>query len=709
MEQILGKGLADFFLFTSDTIRWGKDNGVAFGPGRGSTAASVVAWLLRITEIDPYRYQGMIFERFLDISRPDPPDIDVDCSDEDRHKVWDYLAGKYGADCFGHIGNFVGYRGKNSIDDVARVYNIPLWAAEIVKNLLIERSGGDSRVDATLSDTFEMFPAAQEIADQFPDILKACRLEGNVRGMSVHAAGLIIANSPLTDVCAVYSKDGVEVMSIDKYDAEYIDALKLDFLGLSTMGMIARCLRLAGLTLEDLYAIPDTDPDTISLFQRGDVIGVFQFEGRATRLVNRDVRPDHFSHITDVNALSRPGPLFSGQTADYVEVRHGRSEYERLHPLVDEITKDTYGQIIYQEQILRILKEMGGFDWFSVSQIRRIISKKMGEAAFQMSYDQFASGAEQHHGVPRELADRIWRRLVTSGTYSFNIAHAISYSMLAFWTAWLKVHYPLEFYAASLAKATKAESQFRLMRDALAHSIDIKPPTMAHSRSNWAPVKDIGIVAGWRQIPGIGPAMAPRVDEEVQANGLTDWRELAAIPGIGPKTVESMEAFSVAKDPFGLYKTEKRLKAVSRFIRGQGEVPRPTYNGDQLAAMKVPDNRHNGRKFVPGPRVVYMGVVRRVEYKDIVEDERSRTGREIEEILASLRSPELVKRATLHMYDTGEEEVYARINRWRFPRHARRLETIRVNHDVVVIVGNRIAGFGTPIMVDKIYVIDPEG
>jgi DNA polymerase-3 subunit alpha len=281
--------------------------------------------------------------------------------------------------------------------------------------------------------------------------------------------------------------------------------------------------------------------------------------------------------------------------------------------------------------------------------------------------------------------------------------------MLAFWTAWLKVHYPLEFYAASLAKASNADSQFRLMRDALAHSIDVKPPSMGHSRDNWAPVPGVGLVAGWRQIPGIGPAMAPRIEEEVRANGLTEWRELASIPGIGLKTVESMEAFSVAKDPFGLYKTEKRLKSVSRFIRGQSEVPRPTHNGDQLAAMKVPDNRRNGRKFVPGPRVVYMGVVRRVEYKDIVEDERSRTGKEVEEILANLRSPELVKRATLHMYDTSEEEVYARINRWRFPKHARRLETIRVNHDVVVIVGNRIAGFGTPIMVDKIYVIDPEG
>ena len=721
MNLILERGLADFFLFTSDTIRAGKDHGIVFGPGRGSTAASVVAYLLRITEIPPHKYKGMIFERFLDISRPDPPDIDVDCSDEERWWVWEYLAGKYGAECFGHIANWVRYRGRNSLQDISNVYNIPPYARETVANLLIERSGGDSRFDATLEDTFELFPAAQEIADEYPDIVKACRLEGDVRGMSVHAAGLIIANSPLTDICAIYEKDGARVMSVDKYDAEYMGALKLDFLGLSTAGMIGRFLRMTGMTLEDLYAIPDDDPETIDVFRRNDVIGVFQFEGRATRLVCRDVRPDHFGHITDVNALSRPGPLFSGQTADYVEVRHGRSEPVRLHPMVDEITAATYGQIIYQEQILRILKEMGGFDWFSVSQIRRIISKKMGEAAFQMSYDSFAEGAERLHGVPRETADLIWKRLVTSGTYSFNIAHAISYSMLAFWTAWMKARYPLEFYAASLAKAGTAEAQFRLMRDALDHSIDIKPPDFRSSRATWRPhfiAASNGtpargeLIAGWQQIPKIGAKIAERLDQAAELEGgFRSWGALEVVPGIGPNTIARMEAFAKARDPFGLYRTERRLKAAMRFLRSHRElgVPLPTYDGDQLAAMKVAPFR-KGQPFIKGPAVVYAGVVRRVEYKDIVEDERSRTGKEIEEILKELKRPDLVKRATLHMYDAGKgnEEVYARVNRWNFPRLRRSLELIRPNHDVVIVAGRRIGGFGTPIMAERIWIIDPD-
>ena len=717
MGMILGKELADFFLFTSDAIRWAKDNDVAIGPGRGSTAASLVAYTTRITEVNPYKYPSMIFERFLDVTRHDPPDIDVDCSDEERHKVYEYLAWKYGAECVGHIGNFIKYRAKNSLADVARVYNIPLWAKEIVANLAIERSGGDSRADATLGDTFEMFPAAQEVLRQFPDLAKAIRLEGNYRGLSVHACGLMVANSPLTGVCAIYSKEGEQILSLDKIDAEYIDALKLDFLGLSTMGVIARCLRMAGLTLADLYAIPDTDPSAIEVFTKGDLVGIFQFAGRATRLVNRDVKPEDFWHIVCINALSRPGPLFSGQTAEFIEVRHGRKRPTSLHLIVDEITKDTYGQMIFQEHILRCLREIGDLQWTNVHHIRRIIAKKAGQAAFQQSFDAFAEGADRLHGIKRELAEQIWLRLVTAGTYAFNVAHAVSYSMLAFWTAWLKVHYPLEFYAASLQKATDSEDQFRLMRDALSHGIDIKPPDLRCSTRTWMPnhvLSDIPelrhgeLIAGWQQVPKIGPKLAERIEHHLSVEPANQWADLTRIPGIGESTVERLGAFVTAKDPFGLYRTERRLKAVSRWLKTQKAVPYPTTNGEKLAAMVVEDSRQTGGRWRRGPLVVYAGVVRRVEYKDIVEDEHSRTGKEYEEILKEIKRPDLVKRATLHMYDTSDEEVYARINRWKFPDLVRTLETIQVNHDVVIILGNRIAGFGTPVLVNKIWVVDPE-
>lgn len=718
MGLMLEKGLADFFLITSDAVRWAKDHGIPVGPGRGSVAASVVSWLLRITEIDPHRYQGMLFERFLDVSRADPPDIDLDISDERRHEVHEYLAGRYGADCVGTVGNFIRYRGKNSLVDVARVYNIPIAAKEAVASRIVERSGGDSRFDASLEDTAAMFPAAHEAFDNFPNLWKAVRLEGNVRGLGVHASGFIVSDTPLNNICATYRKGDRDILSIDKYDVEYCGALKMDLLGLSTMGMIARCLEMAGLRLEDLYAVPDTDPDTLEVFRKGDVTGIFQFEGRATRLVNRDVHPDSFAEVADINALARPGPLFSGTTAEYVEVKHGRRRAESLHSYIDGITGATYGQIIYQEQILQILRDLGGFDWFSVGQIRRIISKKLGEAAFQMSYEQFAQGCLDRYQIPRELSDRIWKRLVTSGTYSFNIAHAVSYSMLAWWTAWLKCHYPVEFYAASLAKEEDKDAAYKLMKDAENHDLKIIPPILNASRATWRSLPSLGgIVAGWGQIPGIGEVMAKRIDEVRWPEGygakgdkFSSWQDLQKIPGIGPKKVQVMQAFSCSTDPFKLQFVQDRMTDVRQWVKNSRYIPTATHNGTELALMKV-EERYGAdakKNYGKGPRVVYAGMVRQINYQDAVENRRSRTGEETEDILKSLHRPDLLAYCSIRCYDETEEEVYLRINRFKFPTLKRIIETIVIDHDVVICVGNRIAGFGTPVMADRLYVVSPD-
>jgi DNA polymerase III subunit alpha len=722
MGLITGKDYVDFFLATSEMVRWAKDyrgpeapHGIPMGPGRGSVAASVVSWLLRITEVDPIRYPHLLFERFIDVTRTDPPDIDLDISDEHRYLVRDHMADKYGADCVGTVANFVRYRGKNSLDDTCRVYQIPHWAKKAVSERIIERSGGDSRFSSSLQDTFDMFPSAMAIKEQFPKVWQATRLEGNVRGMSIHAAGLIVSNTPLTDVCSVYDRDGRSVLSIDKYDVEYANMIKMDLLGLSTMGIIANCLEMAGLTLEDLYAIPDDDTGALEIFKRGDVTGVFQFEGRATRLVNRDVSPDNFAEVVDINALSRPGPLFSGTTAEYCDVKHGRRKPEHFHPITDQITAHTRGQIIYQEQILQIVREVGGFDWTNANEIRRIIAKKIGEAAFNVSMGNFVEGAARLHNIDEKTAQRIWKRLVTSGTYAFVYAHSVSYSILGLWCAWLKAHYPLEFYAASLAKEGDEEGRFRLMKDALAHGIDIRPPSLAHSRRSWIGLPGAGLVAGWEQIKGIGEKTGERIEEYKPEGGWKNWADLQIIPGIGPKTVEKMEEFATARDPFGLLRTEETLAKTRdwlekehRFMRRS--IPIPTHNGTETAALYVEQNYGANAKsnYGKGPRVVYMGLVREINYQDAVENRRSRTGEEAADILKTLKRPDLLAYCSVRCYDTTDEEVYLRVNRFKFPALKRILESIAVNHDVVVCVGSRIAGFGTPVMVDRLYVIDPD-
>lgn len=425
MGMIVSKDFVDYFLMLSDLLSYAKDSGIVVGPARGSAAASLVVFLLRITEVNPMLYSTMVFERFIDVTRMDLPDVDLDFDDTKRWMIRDRLVHQYGADHVGNIGNFVKFRGKNSLDAVGRVYRIPGADTEIVKGLVIERSGGDSRYDASLEDTVSMFPQAADVFRRHPEFWNAVRLEGNMAGMSVHAAGLVVANTPITDFCGMYTRRigkerrEVQVLSVDKYDGEHLNLLKVDILGLTTMGMIGLAIEMIGMSLEELYAIPLDEPETLAAFKRLDVVGIFQFEGRATRLVCRDVSPDSFLELADINALSRPGPLFSGATAEYVETKHGRQPRMSFHPSVDRLTLKTHGQIIYQEQILQIVREVGGFPWTHAALIRKIISQKKGEAAFSEMEQRFLDGALELHGIDNELALRIWKQLVTSGSYAF--------------------------------------------------------------------------------------------------------------------------------------------------------------------------------------------------------------------------------------------------------------------------------------------------
>jgi len=532
--------------------------------------------------------------------------------------------------------------------------------------------------------------------------------------MSVHSAGLIVANSPLTDVCAIYEQKGQQVLSIDKHDAEYAGMVKLDFLGLTTMGMIALCLDMAGLTLEDLYDIPDTDTETLRVFQDGDVTGIFQFEGRATRLVNRDVRPGSFAEVCDVNALARPGPLFSGTTAEYCDVKHGRRQPERYHPITDEITKLTKGQIIYQEQILQIVRIIGGFDWGHSIEIRRIISKKLGQAAFQVSMGSFVEGAKRLHNIDAETAEKIWKRIVTSGTYSFVNAHSVSYSTLAWWCAWLKTHYPAEFYAASLSKAVDPQVKFRLMRDAQKHGFTVSAPVIGKSGIRWK-AENKTLYANWSSIPKLGPKQAELISK---AKNVTKWEDLHAIHGIGVKRTDGWREFCEREDPFRLKYAEYILNVLRHEIKnGRMPCPYPTHTGDQLAelaeksnaasSMGAGKNAKRGAVKFKMQKVIYAGIVRAREYQNAAENERSRTGDEMDDILKQMKSPELQDYCVLRCYDDGDEDVYCRTTRFSFPRFRKQLESIDVGHDIIVVSGSRSPGFGTSVFVNEMWIVSP--
>lgn len=427
IEIITSKQYWNYFLLVGDVVRFAKDRGIPVGPGRGSAAGSLVCYLLRITEVDPLRFPNLIFERFIDITRADLPDIDLDFDDDRRGEIREYMVKKYGVDRVSNIGTFTRYKAKNSLDDIARVYRIKQWEVDIVKELLLERSSGDLRASATIEDTVDQFQEAKDVFDRHPELWKATRLEGNYKGMGVHAAGIVVSDAPITDTCAIYrrevgsgkgKKEVREVMSPDKYDAEYLGLLKIDLLGLSTMGMLRTALRLTGMTLEELYHIPLDDEDTIDGFRRNDVVGVFQFDGRAVRAVNAEVKPDNFNEVTDVTALARPGPLHNSSSVHYTDNKNGLKPIDTIHPLFDAIVGPTHGQVIYQEQVLRIVTEIGNFDWTHAAYIRKIISRKIGDQEFNRQWGRFKDGANSH-GISDELAKKIWGLCITSGSYAF--------------------------------------------------------------------------------------------------------------------------------------------------------------------------------------------------------------------------------------------------------------------------------------------------
>lgn len=717
MGQITEKKFLDYFAMVSDSVQFAKDRKIPVGPARGSAAASLVCYLLRITEIDPMQFPNMLFSRFIDPNRLDMPDIDLDFADDRRHEVREYLVHVYGADRVGNIGNFVLYKGKNSIDDVARVYRIPTWAAKTVKELIVERSGGDARANESLADTFEMFPKAKEILKQFPDLAKATKLEGNMKGMSVHAAGIVISNAPIADTCALYTRpkktdaeefnledgsDFVTVLAYNKKDAEYVGMLKMDYLGLSTMGVIGRILTQIGMDLEDLYRVPMTDQKVLDAFNQNDLVGIFQYEGRATTIVNRDVIPTTFDHLADINALSRPGPLFSGMTADYCAVKNGYEERQLLHPVVDAITEWTYGQIVYQEQVLQILDKLAGFPAIRVGDIRRIISQKSGMQKMEQAYGEFREGCYRLHGIDEQLSRKIWDYIATSSTYSFNQSHSVSYAMLAFWLMYLKINHPKEFYASALARVgdgTKLRwKRTKLIRDAEAHGVRVHPPSIAESGKTWS-CTSRGIIGGFEQVHGIGPATSEAIMDwrrQMDVLGQKDlkWEDLIQVKGIGKVTIEKIKDFAASDDPYGVNWVKNVLDGARGAVYDAG-LPRPTHHSTEIPQT----GRHN---------VVWLGLARNLNFKDAVEAERARSGKDEEEIIANLKDPELRKSCVIQAYDEGDEDVYLRVSRYMYPGVVEELQDLVKDQDVVLVVGYVREGFGISIHVEDLWVLKME-
>lgn len=698
VDLIIEKDFVDYFLMVSDIIRWAKREGIAVGPGRGSAAGSLVCYLLRITEVNPMLYP-MLFERFMDPTRTDEPDIDIDFEDSRRDEVFDYATRKYGKEFVANIGTTTRYLGKNSIDDVARVYHIPVWMAEAIKGKLLDRPEGHPRFSKSLVDTFDSFPEIAKYVEDRPELSYAAMLEGNIRSFGVHAAGMVISSVPLNEICATYQREingrVAQAIPYDKRDAAKMGLLKIDILSLITMGEIANICRLAGMSLEELYRVPLDDKATLQAFRDGDVLGVFQFEGASTRRILRAVAPTTFMHLSDVNALSRPG----ADDAAYVENKTSGAEPDYAHPILAQHLSWTHGVVVYEEQILMILRDLGGFEPAELNRMRKVIHDKLGSTEFNKSYERFVKGAAAH-GLSEDAAKSIWDGLVGASGYAFNIAHSVCYAHIGYWEQWLKVHKPVEFYATKLSKCSDSVRRGKFIQEAKRHGITVSPPKLLVSQHDWT-ITDTGeIVAGFQAIDGIGPKTAQNIidwRESLSDTRDLDWPDLLAVKGIGKKTIEKIIDFVEADDPFGVEKTSRTLDLVRKQIsEGIIAAPEPTH-----VSIDIPPEK---------TWVTYVGIVRGRKYYDAVEQLQKRTTENLsrEDALAQLDRPDLLKYAALYVEDEYGESIRVSISRWVYPKFRDQIERIKMNTDVVVAQGYSNEWGGISIQVKNLFIINPE-
>lgn len=412
MALVAEKGFADYFLVIADMIAWAKKR-MLVGPGRGSSAGSLLCWLMRVTEVDPIVH-GLLFERFIDANRFDLPDIDIDFPDSGRASVLEYLAEKYGQAQVAHIGTVMKYKPKSALTDVAKQLRIPDWELKGLKDTIIERSSGDSRANDCLRDTVEASPVGRELLTKYPDLDVAFELEGKCRQTGTHAAGMIIANAPVEEFCAIGRE---RVAQIDKKAATDLNILKIDALGLRNLSILDTACELVGMNREALYGIPLDDPAVFQIFNRRRFTGIFQFEGYALQSLASQITFREFNDIAALTALARPGPLGGGEATRWVERHEGREAATPPHPAIADITAETFGTILYQEQVMVVTRKLGNFSWADTAAIRKLMSDRKGEESFRKFEALFMKGCAEN-GVPLEGATRIWKAINSFGCLS---------------------------------------------------------------------------------------------------------------------------------------------------------------------------------------------------------------------------------------------------------------------------------------------------
>ncbi len=580
MDIINSMNFPGYMLIVWEFIEYAKKNGVPVGPGRGSAAGSLVAYSLKITDIDPLKY-NLLFERFLNPERVSMPDIDIDFCQQRRGEVIDYVVQKYGRNNVAQVITFGKLLAKGVIRDVARVMAMPYAQADQMAKLIPDELG------ITLEVAFEKEPKIKELIESDPLAKRvwefSLALEGLNRNSGMHAAGVVLSNEELWHKAPLYKPSGENAQYVTQYSLKYledVDLIKFDFLGLKTLTVIDDAIKLIEKNHNkkiDFQQIDFNDKKVYDLIQSGHTIGLFQIESDGMQSLNERLSPTNFEDIIAVLALYRPGPMESGMLDDFIERKHGRAKITYMFPELEPILKPTYGVIVYQEQVMQIVQTIGGFTLGGADVVRRAMGKKIKEEMDRLK-GEFADGASKK-GFDREKAEELFDLIVKFAGYGFNKSHSAAYAMVTFETSYLKAYYPAEFMSALLtSEADNTDKIVKYVDEVKRLGIDLLPPSITHSQISFAPSHDEesdAILFGLGAIKGVGSKAIESIleaREEKEFEDLSDFVARIDSSKVNKRVLEALIK-SGAMDSFG-YSRRAMLDQIEKIVTVAGEVNR---------------------------------------------------------------------------------------------------------------------------------------
>ncbi|HXH26289.1 MAG TPA: DNA polymerase III subunit alpha, partial [Candidatus Acidoferrum sp.] len=546
LSIIAKMGYNGYFLIVQDFINWGKDQGIVFGPGRGSSAGSIIAYSLRITDLEPLKYD-LLFERFLNPDRISMPDIDIDIMDSRREEVIEYCAKKYGSERVANIVTFGKMAARAAVRDVARVLEVPYAEADRLSKMIPPPIQGKHVplkksivTDPDLRREYESNPTSKKIIDQ------AIRLEGTIRSHGVHAAGVVIAPDELVKFLPLeMAQKGVVATQFPMGPVEELGLLKMDFLGLSNLTILKNALRIIKRVHQediDVGTLPLDDKATYELLARGDTTGVFQLESAGMKRYLKELQPSVFDDIIAMAALYRPGPMQF--IDDFIARKHGRKKIEYHHQLMENALKNTYGILVYQEQVMQISKELCGFTGGQADTMRKAIGKKRIEVMQKMKAD-FIDGALKNSDITRERIENFWVSLEAFAAYCFPKAHAACYALIAYWTAYLKAHYPAAFMAALMTSDQDDTDRLSIEISECKHmGLEVQAPDINQSFAEFSVVPDTNQIRfGLNAVKNVGANAVEeilRAREEGEFTAIEDFARRVNVRIVNRKNLESL-------------------------------------------------------------------------------------------------------------------------------------------------------------------------